>query len=111
LGEGGVRLLLDACVPRKLKHHLAAHDVWSAREKGWNRLQDGPLLDAMTGEIDALITADKSLRFQQQLHGRPFAVLVLRAKSNRLDDLRALVPVLLKALNHVKPGEVMEISG
>jgi hypothetical protein len=105
-----VRLLLDACVPRKLKHDLAAHDVWTARERGWNSLQDGPLLDAIAGEIDAMITADKNLRFQQRIHGRSFALLVLRARSNRIDDLRALVPALLKALNHVKPGETIEIG-
>jgi predicted nuclease of predicted toxin-antitoxin system len=105
-----MRLLLDACVPRKLKHELAPHLVWTARERGWNRLQDGPLLDVMAGEIDALVTMDRGLRFQQRLQGRAFAVILLRAKSNRLDQLLPLVPALLQVLSEVTPGEVREIT-
>ena len=105
-----MRLLLDACVPRKLKRELAPHAVWTARERGWNRLQDGRLLDVMGGEIDALITMDRGMRFQQRLQGRPFAVILLRAKSNRLDHLLPLVPALLQALSEVKPREVREIT-
>jgi hypothetical protein len=104
-----VRLLLDACIPRKLKYSLAGHDVWTARERRWNGLQDGPLLDAIAGEIDVLITADKGLRYQQRLQGRSFAVIVLRARTNRLDSLQPLVPALLQILSEVKPGEVREI--
>ena len=45
-----MRVLLDACVPRKLKYELAMHNVWTARERGWNRLPDGLLLDAIAGQ-------------------------------------------------------------
>jgi hypothetical protein len=61
-----VRLLLDACVPRTLKKELGTtHNIWTARERGWNGLADGLLLAAMEGQIDALITVDKGLRWQQ----------------------------------------------
>jgi hypothetical protein len=85
--------------------------VWTARERGWNRLRNGALLDAMAGEIDALITVDKGMLFQQRLDDRPFAVIVLRAKSNRLDHLLPLVPALLQVLGEAKPGAVREITG
>ena len=106
-----MRLLLDACVPQNLRRDLAAHAVSTARERGWSRLQDGGLPDVMAGEIDVLVTVDRGLPFQQRLRDRPFAVIVLRAKSNRLDALRPLVPALLKALESVKPGQVREIAG
>lgn len=32
------------------------------------------------------------LRFQQRLHGRPFAVILLPARTNRLEHLEPLVP-------------------
>jgi hypothetical protein len=41
---------------------------------------------------------DKSLRYQQLLQHRPLAILVLKAKSNRLPDLLPLVPNMLQAL-------------
>ena len=89
---------------------LAPHTTSTARERGWKRLADVALLDAMAGEIDALITVDRGLPFQQRLHDRPFGVAVLRATTNRLEDLLPLVPALLQVLNEVKPGEVREIT-
>ena len=63
----------------------------------------------MAGQFDVLVSVDKSIPFQQRLSKRPFAVVVLRARTNRLADLLPLVPALLKALDEVKPGEVREI--
>jgi len=65
----------------------------------------------MAGEIDVLVAVDRGLPFQQRLHDRPFAVVVLRAKSSRLDALQPSVPALLQTLDIVKPGEVREIAG
>jgi len=52
------------------------------------------------------VTVDRNLAFQQPIDSLPFAVVVLRAKSNRLSDLRPLVPFLLNALSTLLPGEV-----
>jgi len=77
---------------------------------GWGDLDDGPLLAAMSGHFDALVTTDKGLPKQQRISGRPFAVIVLRARSNRLDDLLPLVPRLKAVLETAKPGEVYELA-
>lgn len=76
---------------------------------GWGDLDDGPLLDAMTGLFDVLLTVDRSLPKQQSLTGRPFAVLVLRARTNRLADLLPLVPAVLTVLLELGQGEVREL--
>jgi hypothetical protein len=55
------------------------------------------------------LQVNRSVPYQQRLHDRPFAVVLLRAKSNRLIDLLPLVPALLRALDEVKPGDVREI--
>ena len=77
---------------------------------GWGNLDDGPLLTAMSGHFDALVTTDKGLPKQQRISGRSFAVIVLRAITNRLDDLLPLVPKLKKTLEIAKPGEVYELA-
>jgi predicted nuclease of predicted toxin-antitoxin system len=105
-----MRILLDACVPRGLRRSLAGHDVSTAREMGWNRLPDDLLLGNVSYTFDVLVTVDRSIPFQQRLDSRPFAVIVLRARTNRLADLLPLVPALLKALDGIKPGEVREIK-
>jgi hypothetical protein len=79
-------------------------------DHGWAEIKNGALLDAMAARFDVLITVDKSMHFQQRIDVRPFALLVLRARTNRLADLLPLVPALLNVLDDVKPGEVREIG-
>ena len=105
-----MRILLDACVPRKLRDSLKGHSVVTAREAGLNRHIDGLLLDAAAGRFDAIVTVDKTIRFQQVLAGRPLALVVLHGASIKLDDLLPLVPALLAALQFIQPGEVREIT-
>jgi len=77
---------------------------------GWSDLDDGVLLDAMDGRFDVLITVDKSIPFQRNLVGRPLALIVLRAKSNSLNQLKPLIPALLDALATIAPGEARVIG-
>jgi len=80
-------------------------------EMGWADLNDGPLLDAMADRFDALVTVDKNLPKQQRISNRPLAVVVLRAKTNRLADLLPRIPALRALLQNMRPGEVYELSG
>jgi len=105
-----VRVLLDACVPWQLSRELRDHEVRTASEMGWDDLNDRPLLDAMAGLFDALVTVDKGIPHQQRIAGRSFGVVLLRATSNRLADLLPLVPALREALSDLSPGEVREVS-
>jgi len=106
-----MRILLDACVPRGLRNSLSGHEVRTAPEMSWGDLDNGALLDAMGGEFDALVTVDKRLPQQQDIKNRPFGVVVLRARSNRLSDMLPLVPGLQAALSTLKPGVVNEVAG
>ncbi len=106
-----MRILLDACVPRRLAGQLSAHEVSTAHEMGWDDLDDGPLMDAMGQDFDVLVTVDKSMPKQQRLDDRAFGILVLRARTNRLADLLPLLPRLTEALPTVRPGEARELRG
>ena len=104
-----MRVLLDSCVPRGLREELSGHEVRTAPEIGWGDLDNGDLLDAMSGEFDALVTVDKRLPQQHEIAVRSFGVVVLRARSNRLADLVPLVPDLLATLGTLKPGTVVRV--
>lgn len=106
-----MRILLDACVPRRLANELLGHEVRTAPEMGWADLDEGPLLDAMEGLFDVLVTVDKNLPKQQRVSTRPFGIVVLRAKTNRLADLLPLVPALRVAVEELRSGEVRELAG
>jgi len=101
-----VRVLLDECVDRRLAGDILGHDVKTVPEMGLAALKNGELLARAEDEFDAFITVDRNLPFQQDVSRFSFAVIVLRAPSNRLTDLRRLVPQLLTALPVAKRGEV-----
>ena len=104
-----MRVRLDNCVPWRLSRYIEGHDVTSVITLGWADWNDGALLNAMAGMFDVLVTVDKSILYQQNLHGRPLAVVLLCAKSNKLGDLVPLMPQLLKALKDIAPGAVVDI--
>ena len=98
-------------MPSRLASELPGHEVRTVPEMGWADLNDGPLLDAMADRFDALVTVDKNLPKQQRISNRPLAVVVLRAKTNRLADLLPRIPALRALLQNMRPGEVYELSG
>lgn len=64
----------------------------------------------MAGSFDALVTSDKSIPKQQVIAHRPFGVVILRAKTNRLEDLVPLVPQLVHLLEADLTGQVHELT-
>jgi hypothetical protein len=106
-----MRILLDECVPRRLRQKLPGHDVHTVAEMGWSGQKNGELLRSMAAQgFEALLTVDQSIRHQQNLQAAGIAVLVLIAVSNRLADLAPLMPSVIAALGSIKPGEVIEIA-
>jgi predicted nuclease of predicted toxin-antitoxin system len=106
-----MRVLLDECLPKRLKRDLVGHEVQTVPEAGWAGRKNGELLGLAAGRFDAFITIDRNLVYQQRVVGLSFGVLVLRARSNRLSDLQVLVPKLLEALAVIRPGEVIQVGG
>ena len=106
-----MKLLLDHCVDRRLAASLRAHSVSTAAELGWEQLRNGALLaDAAGAGFDAVLTTDANLKSQQDLATLPIAVVVLRARSNRLADLLPLVPRLEESLAALAPRTLIEIG-
>ena len=77
---------------------------------GWSGLKNGELLLRVQAEFDAFITVDRNLAFQQNVSTLSLAVIVLRARSNRLGDLRLLLAPLHAALRSVEPSHVTIID-
>src|SRR6266851_4798337 len=100
-----MRILLDECVPRRLRRELPGHDVRTVPEMGWAGKKNGELLQLMTGQgFEVFLTVDQNLRYQQNLQAAAVALVVLVAASNRLADLVPLMPSVQAALGAVSPG-------
>jgi len=105
-----MKILLDECVDWRLSRELQGHEVKTARQMGWSTIQNGELLALAAKAFDVFVTVDRKLPSQQNLSGLAIAVVVLRARTNRLADLRPLVPSLLAVLLHTKRGEATVVG-
>jgi hypothetical protein len=105
-----VRVLLDECLPRRLKRDLVGHDVRTAPEMGWASKSNGELLALATGTFDVFLTADRNLSYQQDVSAYDIAVVVLVARSNNLDELRPLVPQILEVFTVAKRRAVTMVA-
>jgi hypothetical protein len=106
-----MRVLIDECIDERFRHHLPGHDCQTARYAGLAGLRNGELLDAAeAAKFDVLITVDQGIEYQQNLAHRQIAMIVLRGKSSRLDDLLPLVPACLKQLESLQPGQVVKVT-
>lgn len=104
------RVLLDECIDRRLAREISGYEVKTAPEMGWAGLDNGALLAKAEKEFDVFITVDRNLTFQQNLPKFDIAVLVLRARTNRLQDLVSLVPKILAALTSPQSGKAVFID-
>jgi hypothetical protein len=102
-------VLFDQSTPAPLRHALNAHVVVEAIERGWERLENGALIDAAEAEaFEILVTADKNIRFQQNLIGRKIAIVILGNAQWLV--LRRYVDRVVAALNEATPGSYTEVE-
>jgi predicted nuclease of predicted toxin-antitoxin system len=91
-----MRILLDECLPRRLKMHFPVDSVpKTVQEQRWSGIRNGELMRRAELEFDVFVTMDRGIEYQQNLAGFNLAVILLRAASNRLQDLVPLLPDLI----------------
>ena len=99
-----MKVFLDECVDWRLARDIVGHDVKTARQMKWTTIKNGALLALAAQQFDVFVTVDRNLSFQQNLQTFSIAIVVLQAKTNRLADLRPLIPNLLVAIESALPG-------
>lgn len=104
-----MRVLIDECLPRRVRRLLPDHECRTVSEMGWRGRKNGDLLALAEGEFDVLLTVDKGIVFQQSIRGRSIAILVLSARANRMAELTPLAPGILDALGRIRPGTVVVV--
>ena len=105
-----MRILLDESLPRRLGAELLGHSVKTVTEMGWSSVDNGELLRRAANQFDLLVTADQNLQFQQNLNALPLAVVVLVARTNKLEALRPLLPELLSRLATLQPKTFVRVG-
>jgi len=102
-------VLFDHSTPAPLSSYLIGHTVTEARNRGWDTLSNGDLLiEAERAGFDVFVTADKNIRYQQNLAARKIGIVVLSTPQWPL--VRLHVEKIAAAVNAAMPGSYLEVQ-
>ena len=105
-----MKILLDENLDWRLSRSLPGHEVQSVPLVGWAGTKNGALLARANGQFDVFVTMDSAMLHQHDFTTFSFAVVTLRARSNRLADTIPLMPRLLTLLPTVRPGQLLVLG-
>lgn len=105
-----MKVLLDECLPKKLKFKIDAEFVQTVPEAGWAGLQNGELLRLAESGFDVLVTNDQNMEHQQTISRFEIAFIVLVAPTNDIVDLLPLMPRVNETIKSLQRGTIEYIS-
>jgi predicted nuclease of predicted toxin-antitoxin system len=105
-----MQVLLDECLPRKLKSTLPGHHVRTVPEMGWAGTKNGALLRLAEAQFAVFITADQNVEYQQHLQSTILGIVVLIAPNNRFPTLEPVMIQVAQALQTIQPGDLVHIQ-
>ena len=106
-----MKILLDECVTKHLKPHLAGHEVFTVREMQWSGIKNGKLM-ALCAEhaFDILLTIDKNLQFQQNLEKYPLSIVIFNSFTSKVEDLITFLPALFSQMEYLQKSKAYLID-
>jgi hypothetical protein len=104
-----MRVLLDECVNPRVRDAFSAHEVRTVDEMGWGGITNGKLLALAQSSFDVFVTADQNLEYQQNLAKLGLGIVVVAVPDNDIRYFKPIFVELLKAVESVRPGEVVHI--
>jgi hypothetical protein len=105
-----MRILLDENLDWRLHRSLPGHEVKSVQSMGWAGTKSGALLSLAQQHFDVFITMDGGIPHQQKITNLNLATIVLKAKSNRLQDTEPLIPQVLALLPLLQAGTITSVQ-
>lgn len=105
-----MKVLLDECIPKRLKRELSGYDLLTVPEAGWAGQKNGKLLALAEQAFDVFITIDQNLQYQQKLSDRKIAVILISPQNSKFDTLRRFVPKIKLALEEIEEKQFIQIT-
>ena len=101
-----MNILLNECVPARFARSLIDHAVTTVPKHGWRGIKNGELLELAEKQFDVFVTVDRKLAAQQDLKKFRIPIILIRARTNRLEHIRPLAAELLERLSAAVAGEL-----
>lgn len=71
-------VLFDENLPRQLRRSLSEFAIRTVQEEGFGSFRNGQLLRRAEGKFEVLVTADRRMRFEQNLASFALGVVIIR---------------------------------
>jgi hypothetical protein len=105
-----VKILLDECLPLDFRHCFSNHEAHTAQWVGLKGKKNGDLLRAAeVAGYDVLLTVDQGIPHQRHPASRRLSIILMRSRTNQIEDLLPLVDAILRALETIQPGQTIAI--
>jgi predicted nuclease of predicted toxin-antitoxin system len=105
-----MKILLDECLPLDFRHSFPGHEAHTAQWAGLKGKKNGELLRAAEAAgYEILLTIDHSIPHQQPFGRRTLSIILVRSRTSQIEDLVPLVDPILRALETIQPGQIVEI--
>ena len=106
-----MRVLLDENLDwRVVRYFDADFQVTTVSRQGWKGKRNGELLEQAAAMFDALVTMDKGIEHQQNLRKYKIGVILISARSNRLEDIQPAMLRVNEVLREVQPGHIIHVT-
>src|SRR3954453_4264561 len=105
-----MKILLDECLPLEFRHSFPDHEAHTTEWAGFKGKSNGELLwAAELAGYQVLLTVDQGIS-RQGLKTRQLAIVVIRSRTNQIEDLLPLVAETLLALRNIAPGQLVQVG-
>lgn len=104
------KVLFDENLPRQLRRELSEFHIRTVQEEGWGAFRNGDLLRRAEPTFQVLVTADRRMKYQQNLATIAMGVVVIKTPRLQLQLLMTVVDELRDAITGVKPGELIVVE-
>ena len=102
---------LDESLPRQLASEISEFECRTVGQQKWTGLSNGELLRKAESEgFRVFLTADQNLQYQQNLSQSNLGIVVIAARSNRIQDLKPLATKIKESIKRVKQGQIVRVE-
>ena len=106
-----MRVLLDENLDWRLVRYFDADfQVTTVSRQGWKGTRNSLLLKQAADMFDALVTLDKGIEYQQNIRKYSIGVILISARSSRLEDIQPAMFRVNQILRDIRPGQVIQVS-
>jgi predicted nuclease of predicted toxin-antitoxin system len=105
-----MKILLDECLPLDFRHSFPGHEAHTVQWAGLKGKENGELLRAAeVAGYDVLLTVDQGIPRQQPPGDRKLSIILIRSRTNQIEDLLPFAPTILQALESIEHGQTVAI--